>query len=539
MKKITFIISFLVLFLMSANDLKAQVISSYFMGQNAWMPSFKYNGKFEVVAPKLTDAAIKMIRIGGTNYNKVPSGNDGLTYSQYDILINSVKSTGAEPIVQISHFLTYQSAKNLVYYLNVTKNYNIKYFCIGNEPDLEGVSSAAVKTYITTLAPAIRDITASAIIMGPECAWMNGGIYGNMLNDLLGGSQNVAGKDSKGRYYLDIITYHSYDRYSITEMEDRIIALKSLLTSINTTRTDKPLGWALTEFNTTSNNSQTAVPADFKVWSMYAGQFFAQVYGLGMKYGAFTVDAWATHEQSGARTGTDLGLFDAEPNYAGRSNYYHTMMLGKFIKYNYMPTSTNNGNIKVVSTYSTTTFGYQVLLMNNTATQYNTTVRLSNTAVTTNSTVVVKLLNGTLAKEFVTYVEPYGTRLLVFDQYGNLVENWRYCKTQSDANTGPVKVITANKLVLSSSGKSEVNNDMPDSKIGVYPNPVQFNSDFYINYDSNRGTQEVMIFDALGRKVYSKKAFSVSPFKISSNGEFKPGIYFVKIGNQQTKFLIQ
>ena len=272
---------------------------------------------------------------------------------------------------------------------------------------------------------------------------------------------------------------------------------------------------------------------------MYAGQFFAQVYGLGMKYGAFTVDAWATHEQSGSRTGTDLGLFDSEPNYAGRSNYYHTMMLGKFIKYNYMPTSSNNGNIKVVSTYSTTTFGYQVLLMNNTATQYNTTVRLSNTAVTTNSTVVVKLLNGTLAKEFVTYVEPYGTRLLVFDQYGNLVENWRYCKTQSDANTGPVKVLTANKSVLSGSGKSEVNDDMPDSKIGVYPNPVQGNSDFYINYDSNEDIQEVMIFDALGRKVYSKKAPSVSPAKISSNGEFKPGIYFIKIGNQQTKFLIQ
>lgn len=538
MKKITLITSFILLTLILGDDLKAQVVGPYFMGQNAWMPSFKYSGKFEVVAPKLTAAGIKMIRIGGTNYNKIPSGNDGLTYAQYDILINSVKGTGAQPIVQISHFLSYQAAKDLVYYLNVTKNYGIKYFCIGNEPDLEGVSSASVKTYITTLAPAIRDITSSAIIMGPECAWMNGGSYGDMLDDLLGGSQNVAGKDSKGRYYLDVITYHSYDRYSITEMEDRMIALQTVLTNVNTTRTDKPLGWALTEFNTTSDNSQTGVPADFKVWSMYAGQFYAQVYGLGMKYGAVTVNAWATHEQSGARTGTDLGLFDADPTYTGRSNYYHTMMLGKFIKYNYMPTSSTNGNVKVVSTYSTTTSGYQVLLMNNTATQYSTTVRLSNTAVTTNSTVVVKLLNGTLAKEFVTYVEAYGTRLLVFDQYGNLVENWRYCKTQCDAKVEPVKVLTAGKSLYSLSNKSEVEL-ISDSRIAVYPNPVKFSNDFFINYNEIDKAKELTIFDLMGRLIYSKIITSEGPIKINENGQIKPGMYIVKIGNQQTKLLIE
>lgn len=538
MKKITLITSFILFAFMASNDLKAQIIGSYFMGQNAWMPSFKYSGKFEVLAPKLTDAGVKMIRIGGTNYNKIPSGNNGLTYAQYDILINSIKGTGAEPIVQISHFLTYQTAKDLVYYLNVNKNYGIKYFSIGNEPDLEGLSSAAVKTYITTLAPAIRDITASAIIMGPDCAWMNGGSYGNMLNDLLGGSQNVAGKDSKGRYYLDIITYHLYDRYNITEIEDRMIAFKTILANVNTTRTDKPLDWALTEFNTTSDNNKVGLPPDFKVWSMYAGQFYAQVYGLGMKYGAVTVNAWATHEQSGARTGTDLGLFDADPTYTGRSNYYHTMMLGKFIKYNYMPTSSNNGNVKVVSTYSTTTLGYHVLLMNNTATQYNATVRLSNTAVTTNSTVMVKLLNGTLAKEFVTYVEAYGTRLLVFDQFGNVVENWRYCKTQSDARVEPIYVSSASKLASTLSNKSGVD-IVSDSKIVVYPNPVKFNNVFFINYNPKDSDKELTIFDVTGMRVYSKKITSGGSIKINENGQFNPGMYIVKIGNQQTKLLIE
>lgn len=538
MKKYTLITAFILLAVMATNDLKAQVIGSNFMGQNAWMPSFKYSGKFEVMAPKLTDAGVKMIRIGGTNYNKIPSGNDGLTYAQYDILINSIKNTGAQPIVQISHFLTYQSAKDLVYYLNVTKNYGIKYFSIGNEPDLEGLSSAAVKTYITTLAPAIRDITASAVIMGPDCAWMNGGSYGNMLNDLLGGSQNVAGKDSKGRYYLDIITFHLYDRYNITEIEDRMIAFKTILANVNTTRTDKPLDWALTEFNTTSDNNKTGLPADFKVWSMYAGQFYAQVYGLGMKYGAVTVNAWATHEQSGARTGTDLGLFDVDPTYTGRSNYYHTMMLGKFIKYNYMPTSSNNGNVKVVSTYSTTTLGYQVLLMNNTATQYNTTVRLSNTAVTTNSTVLVKLLNGTLAKEFVTYVEAYGTRLLVFDQFGNIVENWRYCKAQCDARVEPIYVSSASKAASTLSNKSGVD-IISESKIVVYPNPVKFDNVFFINYDPKDGDKELSIFDVTAMRVYSKKITSVGPIKINENGQFNPGMYIVKIGNQQTKLLIE
>lgn len=531
--KPTKLILILLLFALFTSEIGySQAISSYIMGQNAWMPSFRYNGKFEVLTPKLQAAGIQMIRIGGNTYNNAVGTNSGLTYAQYDILITSIKGAGAEPIVQLSNLLTYQAAKDLVTYLNLTKNYNIKYWSIGNEPDLKNLTSAQVKTYITTIAPAIRDVSANAIIFGPECAWMNGGIYGNMLDDLIGGSSSITGKDSNGRYYIDVVSYHSYDQYSITAIEDRIKALQTILTNANISRTDSPLTWAFTEFNTTTDNNKSGLSPDFKVWSMFAGQFTAEVYGLCMKYKALTLNGWSTQEGSGARTGSDLGLFDGDSpsTFKGRSNYYHTMMLGKFLKSNYMTTSSSVAGVKVVSTYDAT--GYQVLILNYNSTQYDVTVRLNNGAIVQSNPLLIKLLNGTTNQEHVSYVEAYGSRLLVFDINGNLTDDWRYTKTQSDLKSEPIYMKSSTPVL---STKSEI---VSTSKLIVYPNPSKFNTPFFIDY-TNTDINDLMIFDSTGKLLYTKKLTDDGTIKWNENDQLKPGMYVIKIGKQSTKLLVE
>jgi len=516
----------IVVIILSMNpNLYSQDVSQYLIGQNAWMPSFKYSGKFETLCPQLNAAGVKMIRIGGTNYNKPASGNNGLTNAQYDILIGAIKGAGAEPIVQLSDALTYQQAKDLVYYLNVTKNWGVKYWSIGNEPDLLGKTSTQIQTYITTIAPGIRDISASAIILGPDLSSYNA----TTMGQLLGGSSNIAGKDSKGRYFINCATFHCYRKYTDTDVESRIADLVSKVNSVNTSRTDNPLKWGLTEFNITYDNDLES-SADNKVWSMYAGQLMAEVYGLGIKYGAMTVTCWATHENGGTRAGTDLGLFDAPTSYTGRSNYYHTQMLGLYKKSTYMPTYIVQGTAKVIATYDAT--GYQVLIINETGTQQALTLRLDGGTTVISNPLKIKLLNGSVAKEFVSYVEAYGTRLLVFDAAGNLTCNWRYCKTQSDALQPPVVVLALAK-VTGSENVATLNESVEGSQentFTLFPNPT---TEGYFTLKLNETAQNedvrIQVSDIHGRNLYNSTTKNTGTLRINFDKSWASGLYMVTI----------
>ena len=81
------------------------------------------------------------MRVGG--YNNDANTPDPFDNAQLDAMVAYARAIGAEPILQVPHAGRHRratahagNAAAMVEYANVTKGYGIKYFSIGNEPDL-------------------------------------------------------------------------------------------------------------------------------------------------------------------------------------------------------------------------------------------------------------------------------------------------------------------------------------------------------------------------------------------------------------------
>src|SRR5450432_1245406 len=96
-------------------------------------------------------------------------------------------------------------------------------------------------------------------------------------------------------------------------------------------------------------------PADnsvdsFGVNSFLNGQFFAEVYGIGMANGAVTVAPWSIHESNGDRGPSDLGFLDGPVGTAKpRSSYYHLQFLAQNFGGHSAPATSTEPLLRVVA----------------------------------------------------------------------------------------------------------------------------------------------------------------------------------------------
>ena len=300
----------------------AQPLSPYLIGQNAWMPSW-YGGSINSLWGQMQTAGYQTIRVGGNQ-----AMNDNKDLAKVISLIDGVRSAGSEPIVQVPHDYTAQQTIDYINYINGTMARGIKLWCIGNEPDNNGVGNAAfVGTYMRLIGSALKTVDPAAIVMGPETASYNGAY----LPALVGGSEDVTGIDTNGNYPIDIITWHTYNFNTSSGIEANVNDMLGKLATRNALRpANKQLNWGITEINTHWNMDLVATnnPTQY-TWSFHAGQLFAELYDIGMRKSGYTVCPWAMHEHGGDRSNTDLSLFDKPAEgFPGRSTYYHSLMLG-------------------------------------------------------------------------------------------------------------------------------------------------------------------------------------------------------------------
>jgi hypothetical protein len=286
-------------------------------------------------------------------------------------------------------------------------------------------------------------VDSTIIIMGPETSWYQNSAY---MTPLIGGSADITGKDAAGHYYIDVVTFHKYVFTEISGLESDV---NNLLTKLNTANAKRPAGkklsWGLTEFNTTYDNAINTTP-DQNVWSFHAGQMFAEVYGLGMRKGAFSMNAWSMFEGPD-RSGTDLSLFDKDLK--GRSSYYHCLMLGQNFKKNYVTTTDNKGNVVVIPMQDST--GVAVMILNkDQTTNFDYTLRLDNGAFVQAKTLQIKV-NAGINAEITGSITKDATQMLVFDATGTLVKRYTYTSLDADGrgeplveniSTDPVPVVT-------------------------------------------------------------------------------------------------
>lgn len=448
----------------------AQNISSKLFGQNAWMPDTigtrVYNGQLHKKWNDIKSSGAALVRFGGIG----PDQNKP-SYYQYIKMIDSIRVKGMEPMMQVPYnknIYTAAQAADIVKFINITKGRNVKYWVIGNEPDLSyGYTTAAqVAAYIKAFAYAMKQVDPSILIVGPEVAWYNTNIINGLTSP--GGPDDITGKDAAGRYYLDIISFHTYPFNGtqtrsdvITKLtapgayQDDLTALNSRVATCNTyhSRTgDAILKVAVTETNVNWQNPLTDNLNSVGANSFIGGQFWAEVVGISMKKGVEFVNFWSVIE--GNSVTNNIGFLNT--NNTKKPSFYHYKMLSDNFSGAYCDGSDNQAEVK--------TFGCKndsqvvVMILNQSLTSdFAYTVNLNkDNAVATGSLKIN--IDANLNKEYSSIIQNQSSTLLVFDKSGNILKKIEYkLNGNADLNLAPTVTNLVSQLVATISPAVKTN----------------------------------------------------------------------------------
>ncbi len=341
----------------SAGQVSPYPISPYLIGENSFNADAA--GKdADRVWGRMKDAHFRLIRIGGiSNNDKTPSAD---THARW---VDSIRGIGAEPLIQVSTIDPPAVAAELVRALNVQRKYAIRYWSIGNEPTCVEKTTPAITARIAAnvkeRALAMRAVDPSIkILFGDECYWKP-----DLYDPLFGGADDVTG-DANGVRYIDGITFHTYplpgaDKNAVYGRNEVIFGAvdnvrgqfqkarkaATAADALHKRSGESALTMSLTEFNVTYWNSSDNSPAGVGVRSFLAGQFVAEVFGLGMEYGAFTVAPWSMLESGGDGRAGDLGLFDGTAGIVPRPEYWHIKLIADNMSGNFAASRTEKADL--------------------------------------------------------------------------------------------------------------------------------------------------------------------------------------------------
>ena len=441
-----------------------QAISPYLAGQNAWLPTAlgttNYGGLLDRLWPVVKQSKVKMIRIGGNGAN-----TNLITNAQYIALIDSIRRIGAEPMVQVSEGrgrFTATQAAQVVQHVNVTMQRNVKYWIIGNEPDLNNasqpnpVSIAGVETYIKTFASAMKAVDPSILIVGPENASFNA-----YYPALLGGANDVTGTDANGRYYIDIVSFHTYP-FSGNQTRAQVVAagqnvantVTSLLGMMATANTlhnrtgTNALRWALTEFNLDYANPTVNTVEGLGAHSFINGQFWAEVFGVGMKYEAVSMQPWCIQESNGSRIVSDKGYLDGGTvaTIKPRSAYWHEMLVSENMHGTNLNATDNQTLVKEVCSQDNGTTAVMILNESD-VTDYDFTVQLNGATVPGTNALKINVPAGINAA-YNDRITAQSTLVLLFDAQGALTRKIVYSLQHAQGALPPTYLRPGQTLTL-------------------------------------------------------------------------------------------
>jgi hypothetical protein len=289
-------------------------VAETFFGQNYWSWVPDWGDPVASVIEQTKELKLGLLRAGGANNDRQEP--TAFTSSEIDDFVTFAREVGAEPLMQVPLIknvqgaaATAQDAADLVTYLNITKAYGIKYFAIGNEPDLyveQGLMSAGydANTFCATFkefAQAMRAVDESIQIVGPELSWRYTSGESDWLTPFLQGCGDITDIVAVHRYPLsptqcsDVKAYADGASYRST-----LTHLRSIMQA--TGQQDKPL--ALTEANITWEGDPAKPQLAASPGTFPAALWVAENLGISLEAGLFSVDYWSLSE------GWTLGFFD-------------------------------------------------------------------------------------------------------------------------------------------------------------------------------------------------------------------------------------
>lgn len=511
----------------------SQPISKYIFGQNAWMPdsvgAVKCWGQLHNKWADIQKSGATIIRFGGI----APDENYPTPY-QYLKMIDSIRVKGMEPMIQASfhnYKYTKEQAADLVKYINIEKKRKIKYWIIGNEPNLEYkfTSASQVGPYIKSFASAMKAVDPTILIIGPELAWYDVPIINGITTP--DGPDDVTGKDASGNFYLDIISFHAYPLLdgaktfsevttkltSAGGFEDNIVSLSNRVKTCNTyhSRGSNPIKMGITEANINYNN-----PANDELYGLGAnsftgGQFWAEMMGIAMKRGVDFFNFWSVIEGNSVQS--NIGFMDDNGK---KPSYYHFKMLADNFYGNYCSSTDNQTSVKTFASIDSNQVA--VLILNQDPTgDYSFNIRLNTETITGNDFLKINV-NAGLGKECKGSIPKQSSLILLFDKNGVLKKRIEYkLSGNADLNLPPMETI------LLTTG-----NPLQDSPliVNAYPNPAE--RDFFIEIDGISDEEVVIsISNELGQVVFHKKC-RVNDKHLKEKIELEElthGLHFVQI----------
>jgi hypothetical protein len=385
-----------------------------------------------------------------------PNDSAKSTLSQYVAMVDAMRSRGIEPILQVPVYgSTYSAsqAADIVRYVNVTNGRAVKYWVIGNEPDLDSgaynyTTAAQVAAYIKPFASAMKAVDPTIKIIGPETTWYDE-TFIDGLTSCDGGADDITGTDSNGRYYVDIISFHLYNGFGGSQTRSQVISTLMSSTGLNADLADlkarlaacdsyhgrtggNVLQMAVTEANVNyqnpSGDSLTGVGAK----SFLGGQFWAEVLGIAMRQDVAFVNFWSTIE------GDELGYISGDGT-TKRPSYYHFQMVAQNFRGSSVAVTDNQANVK--------TFGAEdvdqiaVMIMNqDQSSSFNYTVRLDTGTVSGLNPLKINVDAG-VAAEYNGTISTESSIVLIFDASGAIKKKIEY-KLNGHANSNLPPAVT-------------------------------------------------------------------------------------------------
>ena len=411
-------------------------ISPYLVGNNVW------HNPNAAVWKVAAEAGLQIVRIGGGAYDgRMPSNEQLMEWCRH------IRAMGAEPMIQVSQYLSGEQAAAVVRYFNVEQKMNIKFWNIGNEPWLRNKRppiaevAALVAGYVKPLASAMKTVDPDIkIFVCDECDYFDA-----LYEGISSGPYDVCGKDEHGRYYVDGLSWHRYvsgDRDRVAEraaadIRVRAEKCKRLIDRTNAShqRTgENALQWGIGEFNLENKGYEGPSTSEGSgVHSFVNGQFFAEVLGICMKDGAAYGCTWSIYEHGGRRSGTDYSFIDGQ-GLTPRPTFRHMELIARNCRGAYADGITNLPNIRAFGCKDADQVCVMILNMEATG-QRDYTLRLDSTPIT--SVCAINIDTG-MALEYKDTIGNQTTQLLMFDPQGKLIRKYTYGVEQAKAGSAPL-----------------------------------------------------------------------------------------------------
>jgi hypothetical protein len=298
-----------------------------------WMPTSGDDvGDTAAVVGALAPA---MLRVGG--HDSDTSTPDPFDDAALDRAVAYARAMGAEPLVQVPLLrnaagkpATAATAAAIVTYANVTRGYRIKYFSIGNEPDLyasQGApgdpTSAAIPNYapsdycdaVRPFVAAMKDVDPTIQIVGPDLASHYRPPLADFLSPVLQGCGDL----------FDVISVHRVPFGAGGGTLDQTAAdpasFRGVIASVREILQlsgygQKPI--ALTETNLASDPASPATIPAAAPGTVPGALWWADILGASIELELWTAALSVTSDSDDR----SLGLVGGPPGRAKRPAYY-------------------------------------------------------------------------------------------------------------------------------------------------------------------------------------------------------------------------